>query len=168
MVHFFRNKTSSIKIRPLKSRKLDFFRINPAAIIRNGVRRLVRHGFLASIADKPEDNPNRFIANGFSVHWSPTRFNDNDIHVGITVSVKTVSKLATKRNLARRRLRALINSSIRKYKISGFDFVFTARSTILDIPYEKLENELKRTMQYVERKVRISRIESKMASIIRN
>ena len=165
MVNFLRSNKSNIKVCPLKSRKLDYFRINPGAIVRRGVQRLVRHGFIASAKDKPEDNPNKFIANGFAVHWMPTRFNDNHIHIGITVSVKTVSKLATQRNLVRRRLRSIINQYIRSYRISGFDFVFTARSTISEIPFEKLEAEFKRAMQYVERKVRISRIANKMNSI---
>ena len=165
MVNLLRSKSSSINVRPLKSRKLDFFRINPGAIVRHGVRRLVRRGYLDSVADKPEDNPNKFVANGFAVHWMPTRFKDRDIHVGITVSVKTVSKRANKRNLARRRLRAIINNNIRKYRLSGFDFVFTARATVLEIPYVKLDSEFNRAMQWVERRVRICRVENLMASI---
>lgn len=165
MVGLIRKKFCSVNVRPLKSRKLDFFRINPGAIVRHGVRRLVRRGYIESVADAPDDNPNKFVANGFAVHWMPTRFHDCDIHVGITVAVKTVSKRANKRNLARRRLRAIINDNIRKYKLKGFDFVFTARASILEIPYAKLEGEFNRAMHWVERKVRISRVESLMSSI---
>jgi len=154
MVNFLRSKKSNIKVCPLKSRKFDFFRINPSAIVRGGIQRLVRHGFISNAKDKPEDNPNKFIANGFAIHWMPTRFNDKHIHVGITVSVRTVSKLATKRNLIRRRLRSIINQEIRNYHISGFDFVFTARSAISEMSFEKLEEEFKCAMQHIERKVR--------------
>lgn len=153
MVNFLKYKNKKIKIRMLKSRKLDFFRINPFAMVKMGAKRLVRKGFLAKGEEKPADNPNYFVTHSIITHWAPTRFSDGDIHVGFTITIKTVSKRANKRNLVKRRLRALVNENIRKYAVRGYDFVFTARAGILDTSYEDLKNELRRIFKNAERKI---------------
>ncbi len=153
MVNFLKYKNKKIKLRILKSRKLDFFRINPFAMVKMGAKRLVRKGFLAKGEAKPTDNPNYFVTRSLIAHWAPTRFTDGDIHVGFTITIKTVSKRANKRNLVKRRLRALVNENIRKFSVRGYDFVFTARSGILDISYEDLKNELRRILKNAEHKI---------------
>ena len=154
MVNFLRFKNSKTKIKMLKNRKLDFFRINPFAIMKIGKKRLIKSGLLHKGEQIPTDNPNRFITHSLITHWAPTRFDDNNIHIGFTVAVKSVSKKANKRNLVKRRLRAIINENIRNYKIRGYDFVFTARSSILDTPFDELQNELHRTFKFIEHQIK--------------
>ena len=46
---------------------------------------------------------------------------------------KLISKLATIRNLIKRRLKNVINENIRNYNLQGYDFIFIARSSIINI-----------------------------------
>ncbi len=154
MVKYLRKKNSPVKVSILKSRKLDFFRINPFGIIKRGVTRLVKKGFLNKNDKYPDDNPNFFATPAFIVHWSETRFNDNNIHVGFTVSIKGISKRANKRNFVRRRLKACVNNNIRDFNLSGYDFVFTARSGILNLEYEEIDYHMKRTFKFIENKIK--------------
>ncbi|MBP3615685.1 MAG: ribonuclease P protein component [Alphaproteobacteria bacterium] len=154
MVKFLRKKTSPVKIALLKSRKLDFYRINPVGVMRRGFNRLIRKGIVDKNSERPQDNPNRFVNPAFITHWSPTRFNDGNIHVGFTVSIKSTSKRANKRNLIRRRLKYAVSELIRKYRVEGYDFVFTARSGILDMDYNKIEYLMRHTLKFIESKIK--------------
>ncbi len=153
MVNFLRKKNSPVKICILKSRKLDFFRINPVAIINRGFNRLIRKGILEKGTKRPDDNPNFFLTPAFFIHWAETRFNDGNLHVGFTVSVKSISKRANKRNLIRRRLRYAINKNIRNFNIKGYDFVITARSGSLNMNYKTLEHHINRALKFIENKI---------------
>ena len=153
MVNYLRKKDSPVKIAILKSRKLDFFRINPFGVIKNGFNRLVKKGIIQKRDTQPKDNLNYFVTPAFIVHWAKSRFNDENIHVGITVSKKSTSKRANKRNLIRRRLRYAINQNIRKYNIKGYDFVFTVRYGFLELKYSDLENQINKSLKYIEKKI---------------
>lgn len=153
MVNYLRQRDSSVKVAILKSRKFDFYRINPVGVMRNGFNRLIRHGVAEKGEKRPEENPNFFITPAFILHWSKTRFTDNNIHVGFTVSKRTTSKRANKRNLLRRRLRYSVNQNIRKYDIEGYDFVFTARAGILECEYEQLNYHIRRALKFAETKI---------------
>ncbi len=150
MVNCIRYKHNKVKLRTLKSRSQDFFRINPRAIAKIGRKRLVKKGLIEKNAQLPKDNPNHFINDLFMTHWAPTRFLDGDIHIGFTITTKTISKRANVRNLIKRRLKNAINEHIRNFKVSGFDFVFTARSGILDASYSDIIAQVKRVLKYVE------------------
>ncbi|MCR5506592.1 MAG: ribonuclease P protein component [bacterium] len=150
MVNYLRKQNSPVKVAILKSRKLDFYRINPFGIVRNGFKRLIRKGIVEKGAERPKDNPNRFVNPAFLTHWSETRFSDGNIHVGFTVSVKSTSKRANKRNLIRRRLKYAVNQNIRNFRIEGYDLVFTARSGFLDFEYDEIDYQMKRVLKYIE------------------
>ncbi|MDR1477184.1 MAG: ribonuclease P protein component [Rickettsiales bacterium] len=154
MVHLIRFKDSPVRLRPLKSRRDDFFRINPRAIARLGAKRLVKRGLLVKGAEAPEDNPNHFISKNVMAHWSPTRFSDGDVHVGFTVTVRTISKRANERNLIRRRLRSAVNENIRNFGIKGFDFVFTAREGLKEASYADMCAELRKIFKYAECRIK--------------
>ena len=153
MVNFLRKKDSPVKVYILKSRKLDFFRINPVGVMTRGFKRLVKNGILEKNAEKPKENPNFFFTPGFIINWAESRFNDGNYHIGFTVSVKSISKRATKRNLVRRRLKYAFNKNLRNYNIDGYDIVVTSRSEILNMPYDKLEANVKRALKHIETKV---------------
>lgn len=150
MVNCIRYKKSKIKLRILKSRSQDFFRINPRSIMKIGRKKLIKKGLIHKREELPEDNPNHFINDLFMTHWSLTRFDDGDIHIGFTVTTKTISKRANVRNRIKRRLKNAINENIRNFKIKGYDFVFTARSGILEASYSDIVFQVKRVLKYVE------------------
>ncbi|MBD5405649.1 ribonuclease P protein component [bacterium] len=154
MVNCIRYKGSYIKLRPLKSRKLDFFRINPRSISKMGHKRLIRKGMLSKNQELPPDNPNHFINDYFITHWSKTRFDDGDIHIGFTITVKTISKRANIRNLVKRRLKNAINENIRNFRVRGYDFVFTARGEIVDATYSDIVAQVKRVLNFVEHRLK--------------
>ena len=154
MVNFLRKKNSSVKVCILKNRKLDFFRINPFCIIKRGINHLIKKGFFNKNDEYQKDNPNYFVTPAFIVHWSETRFNDNNIHIGFTVSIKSISKRANKRNLVRRRLKACVNDNIRNFDLFGYDFVFTARSTVLNLEYEEIDYHMKRALKSIENRIK--------------
>jgi len=153
MVKFLRQKNSPVKVCILKSRKLDFFRINPVGIIKNGLNSLIRKGIVEKGVKQPSENLNRFITPAFIAHWAKTRFSDENLHVGFTVSVKSTSKRANKRNLIRRRLKYAVNRNIRNFNIKGYDIVFTARGDFLKMKYSDIENHIQRAFKYIERKI---------------
>ena len=154
MVKLIRFKDSPVRLRPLKSRKSDFFRINPRAISKIGKSRLIKRGLVSRDADVPADNPNRFIGANMIAHWDKTRFDDGDMHVGFTITIRTVSKRANVRNLARRRLKAAVNETIRGFGVAGHDFVFTAREPITGAAYADIVEELRHAFQLAERRIR--------------
>lgn len=154
MVNCIRYKDSKVNLRTLKSRKLDFFRINPRSIVKLGRKKLVRKGMLAKDSQLPNENPNHFITTSLIGYWSKTRFDDNDMHVGFTVTIKTVSKRANKRNLAKRRMKNAVNENIRAFKVQGHDFVFTARAEILNIPYADIVKDVKRILKFAEYRIK--------------
>lgn len=168
MTIFLNFKKSNTKVRILKSRKLDFFRINPMSVLRVGKKKLIRKGVLSKHEPKPVDNPNHFITHSFITYWSKSRFTDGDIHVGFTASIKTISKRANKRNRARRRLRALINENIREYRVRGYDFVFTARLAVLETSFADLKQELKRTLKHAEYQIRQEKKSARQNDIAEN
>ena len=153
MVNSLKHKNSSTKIKILKSRKLDFIRINPFAIMQIGINRLMRRGFINKKTELINDNSNHFVSKSFLLHWSKSRFNDSDFHIGFSVSKKNISKLAVKRNLVKRRLRVLINDNLRNYKLAGYDFVITARAGFLDTSFSDLTDEIKKALQFAEHKI---------------
>jgi ribonuclease P protein component len=153
MVNTIRFKGSPVRIKPLKSRKSDFFRINPRSIVKIGKKRLVKRGLVAKDASPPEDNPNHFIAKNVIAHWAKTRFADGDMHVGFTITIKTISKRANERNLVRRRLRAAVNENIRAFKVAGHDFVFTAREAIKEAAYTDIVSDLRRILKFAEHRI---------------
>ncbi len=154
MVNYLRKKNSPIKVCILKNRKLDFFRINPYCIIKRGINRLIKKGYFNKDDEYQRDNPNYFATPGFIIHWSKTRFNDNNMHIGFTVSIKSISKRANKRNLIRRRLKACVNENIRNFNLFGYDFIFTARSGILGLEYEEVDYHMKRAFKLIENKIK--------------
>lgn len=62
--------------------------------------------------------------------------------MGYTVA-KTVSKLAVKRNLAKRRLREAIRSLAPQHAKNNFDYVVIARKEILNADFKKISTDLK-------------------------
>ncbi len=156
MVNCIRLKGSKIKLRTLKCRKLDFFRINPRSIMKMGRKRLIKKGMINKNAELPQDNPNHFINDYFITHWAPTRFDDGDIHIGFTVTVKNISKRANVRNLIKRRLKNAINENIRNFKVRGFDFVFTARTEIVNASFSDIVLQVKRVFKFVECRIKDS------------
>ena len=157
MVNCIRLKGSKIKLRTLKCRKLDFFRINPRSIMKIGRKRLIKKGMITKHQELPPDNPNHFINDYFITHWAKTRFEDGDIHIGFTVTVKNISKRANQRNLVKRRLKNAINETIRNFKIKGYDFVFTARTDILNAEYKELLFQARRVFKFVECRIKDSK-----------
>ena len=154
MVNLIRLKGSDVRLRPLKSRKRDFFRINPRVISKIGKTKLVRRGLIAKDAEPPADNPNHFVSKSLIAHWAKTRFEGRDIHVGFTVTIKTVSKRSSERNLVKRRMRAAVNETIRDFDIGGHDFVFTAREAIKEASYSDIVSEFKRIFKFAEHRIR--------------
>ena len=150
MVKYLRKKNSSVKVAILKSRKLDFFRINPIAIVKQGVNRLIRKGIIEKGTRYPTENFNRFITPIFVVHWAKSRFNDSNNHIGFTVSVKSTSKRANKRNLIRRRLKYSVNENIRNFNLSEYDIVFTTRHEILNASYYEINKQIIRVLKFIE------------------
>jgi ribonuclease P protein component len=154
MVCLIRFKDSPVRLRPLKSRRDDFFRINPRSIARLGAKRLVKRGLLVKGAEAPADNPNHFISKNVMAHWARTRFEDGDVHVGFTVTVRTISKRANERNRIKRWLRAAVNENVRNFGLKGFDFVFTAREGLKDASYAGLCDELRKIFKYAEHRIK--------------
>ena len=154
MVNYIKYKGNPIKLRILKNRKRDFFRINPYAILKLGRKRLIRKGIINKKQVVPKDNPNHFVNDYFITHWAKTRFEDVDIHIGFTVTVKNVSKHATIRNLVKRRLKNAINETIRDFRIFGYDFIFTARQNILTAKYSDLVFQSKRVFKFIEHRIK--------------
>ncbi|MBU6140842.1 MAG: ribonuclease P protein component [Proteobacteria bacterium] len=66
----------------------------------------------------------------------------NFCRIGYTVA-KTVSKLAVKRNLAKRRLREIIRNLAPIHAKNNFDYVVIARKEILIADFAKISNDLK-------------------------
>lgn len=62
--------------------------------------------------------------------------------VGFTVS-KTISKLAVKRNFAKRRLREAFQELSKNYAERNYDYVIIARKEILNANYAKILTDLK-------------------------
>lgn len=62
--------------------------------------------------------------------------------VGFTVS-KMISKLAVKRNFAKRRLREAFKELSKNHAKKSYDYVIIARKEILDAPYAKILTDLK-------------------------
>ncbi|MDR2098462.1 MAG: ribonuclease P protein component [Rickettsiales bacterium] len=154
MVSLIRYKKSPVFLKTLKSRKFDFFRINPRAIVKMGVRRLARKGLVGKGAEAPPDNPNHFISRSFITHWAKTRFDDGALHVGFTVTIKAISKKATERNYVKRLLRAAANENMRDFRIAGHDFVFTARSDIKGVSFRELSAEMRRVLKFAECRIK--------------
>lgn len=154
MVNFIKYKDSPVKLRILKNRKRDFFRINPRAILKIGRKKLIRKGIIGKHQEMPKDNPNHFVNDYFITHWDFTRFDDGDIHIGFTITVKNISKHATIRNFVKRRLKNAINENIRDFKIGGYDFIFTARPDILTATYSELVGQVRRVFNFVEHRIK--------------
>ncbi len=127
MVKSISYKKSSIKLITLKSKLKDF-------------------------TPSTDTEQNKFVSSSLVVSWKPSRFNDNNLHIGIIVSKKLISKLATIRNLIKRRLKNVINENIRNYNLQGYDFIFIARSSIINISYEDLTVELNNIFKQIENK----------------
>ena len=122
-----------------------------------GRKRLIKKGMITKHQELPPDNPNHFINDYFITHWAKTRFEDGDIHIGFTVTVKNISKRANQRNLVKRRLKNAINETIRNFKIKGYDFVFTARTDILNAEYKELLFQAHRVFKFVECRIKDSK-----------
>lgn len=72
-----------------------------------------------------------------------------EVRIGFTASKKVGNAVC--RNRAKRRLRELArNIALQKAK-SGFDYVFIARKNILDMPYDKLEQDVNNAMQNIHK-----------------
>lgn len=143
MTNFLRKKSSDIKLKILKKRDKDFLRIS---------------GFRARKKEDKEKSANNsvsWVANGIVVAASPTRFDDSDkfLHVGFSATKKSISKLAVKRNKAKRILKALVNDNIRGSVPMGWDYIITARAGILDIPNLELEKNLKWALKMLSKKI---------------
>ena len=120
---------------PLKNRRRDFLRIIPAD------------------AQLPVDklSDKHFVARQFVMRFEKTRFPNRNIHFGITISIKSTSKLAHDRNLVKRRFRAAMNRWARKYDIIGWDFIVVARKASLKGTYKELEDDFKEAFAHLEK-----------------
>ncbi|KAI8056995.1 hypothetical protein BDF22DRAFT_220543 [Syncephalis plumigaleata] len=67
--------------------------------------------------------------------------------IGYLTSKKKISKLAVKRNRARRRLAAAAFDILPKYAKSGYDFLLIARSEVLTADYTHITDELLRAVK---------------------
>lgn len=65
-----------------------------------------------------------------------------EIGFGLTASKKMIG-IAVLRNRARRRLRALAAETLPLYQTDGLNFVFIARSPVLERPYDELRKDLR-------------------------
>ncbi|MDR3126078.1 MAG: ribonuclease P protein component [Rickettsiales bacterium] len=131
---FIRYGRSSQKLVPLKSRRGDFWRINP---------RLAEGGATASKKNR------RFISSTFfTVHYAHTKYKDKNFHIGFTASIKSVSKLAIRRNYAKRLLRAAINENIRDFpKLYRIDSIWTAKRDFHGASYPEFSAEIRRALE---------------------
>jgi ribonuclease P protein component len=135
MVNSITLKGEPTKLIPLKNRRRDFERImrldEPMPSTRTG--------------------DGHFISRCFLMRFAKTRFPNRNIHLGITTSKKSTSKLAHDRNRARRRIRYAMNGLARKYDIIGWDIIIIARRAILDCEYKALEKELGEALAHLEK-----------------
>ena len=88
-----------------------------------------------------------------STPYYAVRWHSNEMgspRFGFVVSNK-ISKLATKRNTVRRRLREAVRKNLDP-TFPPLDVVFIARSALLTIPYRELEPTVVRTLEIVKKR----------------
>ncbi|MDR1008655.1 MAG: ribonuclease P protein component [Rickettsiales bacterium] len=131
MVNSIAFKGREGKILPLKSRRDDFLRL--------GV--------------KDAQGVDSWSCELFTLRWAPTRFDGQDFHIGFTITIKGVSKLAVIRNYVRRVLRASANKTVGRHQfLKGYDLLFLARAAIRETPYAKLAGRMDEAFTVMERK----------------
>ena len=145
MVNSIKFKNHPVKIIPLKSRLKDFKRINPNIKLKNSFKE----------KNIKIENKNVYISSIFIINWDKTIFTDNNLHIGFSVSKKNISKLAVKRNLIKRRLRAAVNENIRRYHLKGYDFIFSARNKLNEVNYLDIVLELNKAFNFISNKILI-------------
>jgi ribonuclease P protein component len=136
-MNFIRYGRSSQKIVPLKSRRGDFWRINPRLAEGSG--------------QPPPKKRKRFVSNPlFAVNYAHTKYKDKNFHIGFTASIKSVSKLAVHRNYTKRLFRAAVNENIRDFpKLYRIDMVWTARRDFFGMNYAEFSAEVRRTLEKI-------------------
>ena len=78
----------------------------------------------------------------------------NQVEIGFTASKKIGN--AVKRNKAKRRLKALVDKTMRlneKFGCSGMEMVLIARYKVVDRPFNEMEQELRKALQELECKI---------------
>ena len=164
MVKSLTKKNNSIKIIPLKN-QLDFERVNPKfrSIKKKPKYEIVNKNLdvVAPPAPPKEEKKQestiefpKYISKSFILNGAESFFEDIHFHIGIIVGKKTVSKLAVTRNLIKRRLRAILNDNIRRYDLSEYDFVLTARKDITTVTYQELETEIQKAFASISKNIR--------------
>ncbi len=166
MVNSLTKKNTNVKIIPLK-KQLDFERVNPKyRKAKKKPKYVIVNKNLDVIAPPPkptkEEQKNelstieapKYISKSFILNGAETFFEDIHYHIGIIVGKKAVAKLAVKRNLIKRRLRAILNNHMRKYDLSEYDFVLTARKEIIDTTYQELETEIQKALSSIAKTIR--------------
>ena len=180
MVKSLTKKNTNIKIIPLKN-QLDFERVNPKfRKVKKKPKYVIIKKTTKPSADEyvivnknldvfaPPEPPKeeikknepsttefpKYISKSFILNGAETFFEDIHYHIGIIVGKKTVAKLAVKRNLIKRRLRAILNEHIRKYDLSEYDFVLTARKDIITTTYQELETEIQKALSSISKNIR--------------
>ena len=166
MVKSLTKKNTNIKIIPLKN-QLDFERVNPKfRKVKKKPKYVIVNKNLDVVAPPPppkeeikKNEPStiefpKYISKSFILNGAETFFEDIHYHIGIIVGKKTVSKLAVKRNLIKRRLRAILNQHLRKYDLSEYDFVLTARKDIITTTYQELETEIQKALSSISKNIR--------------
>lgn len=164
MVKSLTKKNNSIKIIPLKN-QLDFERVNPKfRSIKKKPKYQIVNKNLDVVAPPPPPKEEKkqestiefpkYISKSFILNGAESFFEDIHFHIGIIISKKTVSKLAVKRNLIKRRIRAILNNNIRRYDLSEYDFVLTARKDITTASYQELETEIQKAFASISKNIR--------------
>lgn len=166
MVKSITKKNTNVKIIPLK-KQLDFERVNPKfRKVKKKPKYVIVNKNLDVIAPPPKtkekEKPEtlstiecpKYVSKSFILNGAESFFEDIHYHIGIIVGKKATSKLAVKRNLIKRRLRAILNDNVRKYDLSEYDFVLTARTDIIKTTYQELEAEIQKALASISKTIR--------------
>ncbi|MDR2934177.1 MAG: ribonuclease P protein component [Rickettsiales bacterium] len=116
-----------------------------------------RHDFIRIRGENPRARNEKLAENGvlswntsgFIITGAPTRFLDDCttatgkkiIRVAFVASKKSISKLAVKRNLAKRKMRVVVNNFIRENLPANYDYIFIAKAGIFDVSVAKMSEQ---------------------------
>lgn len=92
----------------------------------------------------------KYVSRGFVLQSVPHHENvEHSVRIGFTASKKVGN--AVNRNRAKRRLRELAQNVALKLAQNGFDYVFIARKSILDMEFAALEQDVAKAIKHIER-----------------
>lgn len=136
-----RKSGSNIILKTMSSNLHDFMRIRGnVKLMHKTLNTEDRNNYL------PQNGVLTWNTSAFIITGAPTRFLNNNktpsgkviIRVAFIASKKTISKLATIRNYAKRKMRSVVNNNIRGLLMNDYDYIFIAKHNIIDLPYNEL------------------------------